>query len=530
MLTYTTLKNRIVYLENLPLRAWAAFSDLLDCFDKILWDLTSSDKEIPAPDIALKIETFYDFTKKFRCCHTSTPGGDDLRLITDDLVQRLILKFEDRFKQQKLDSLAEIIEKTAEKFPDVSSQIKAWFKKHHAAYKTPEDLIHQRIDTYEDWSRSGIPKPILKELRRLARKSIKEFPSPCRVYPRDLSSVRQSLRQFVQDWGGPLAVAQLTSLNQGNLSRHLRASSQTMLDSILSSFQRGIEFPPLREVTENEIIRFQENDPSLADMLQQHYSMRLFLLGAVLAASDLSQDLWKRFAQIEIQFISPTRHGFQDEFLSAYQEFLWEPRFRITHPSLGDWLIESKQVAFVRMDKPLQKVEAKTLLPILLPLIFPFLPVQNTGRGEERGKEPKFPRFRFGREFFLITPEIEELISQEWRSQEFINHEWKMIRDDKAFSKEILQAFSERLPFQSYRFAATLALRWWWALSSEKLVPPPPDDWTSFCKTFSAWIDPSGDGWQEILDMAIARLALPGKVEKKKDNVVASFLSTQEVT
>lgn len=506
MLTYASLTNRHIPVENLPPGEWSLFCDIQDHFETV-WAMLVDSSSASYVDQAQAINEFAKFAKdclawadKWRT--SRWPGGDPLRMIADDMVQRLVLRCEHRVSRLKQEALQVIIQKAAEAFPQEAQQIRQWFQDHQMV-SSLDDLIRLRIDSANDWSRSSMPKNILSELRRLAQIYAEELPCPCPIYPRRLSNLKEATNLLVQRLGGQFKVAEETGLNQGNLSKYLRSLSQTPLDVILNTFGLTVDFLHPRPDTEQQGLKgrgawllFQEKRPCFGDALHQRFTIRLFFLAAVLSVLDLSPVFWDMTMEVECRFLyTLIPSGIREDFISPYRAFLEQLRGAGVLNSLGHWLIEFQRVAFLRIDyttlrdipwrqstEQLRQEQEwyerewnlDEIFSLLLPLSLSFLSVSEEENTEDR------------QEVFLIIP-VEKDQDRIRRHRTRAEKEWQekiMLWPEQDWNYEkILEVESSQV-----RLIAALALRWWHALWSEGLLPPTAHRWPSFYQELSKWL------------------------------------------
>lgn len=485
MLTYATLTNEHIPLERLPMLQWSLFCEIQDSFE-VIWDALSS-VEISIPDKAQSIESFSTSTAE-NLKHadkwgiTRWPGGNPLQLIAHDMVQRLVLRYEFLVAEAKRQALKEIIQRTAERFPEASHQIENWFANHEVV-AIPDDLVKVRIDVSGDWSKAGIPKSILAVLKALAEECVEQFPAPCaNAYPRDMSNLQEATRQLVEESGGQLAVARETDIDQGNLSKHLRSFSRTPLNIITRTFERAVTFPRLRSKTERDGFKgkdswllFQETCPSVADVIHHRFATRL-----ILSHSVLPSESWWKWAQLETRFVYPMLpSGIRKDFLSSYKKSLE-----------GVQLVDTNRVLFLSMKNPLQTVERNEVFLLLLILSSPFLPIQ-AGKSDVE----QYTILIDDKETFLITD---------------LPEKWRATRECLGLdSWDLCERIKQASPHQ-IRLIAVSAFRWWLALCSEGLLPASSLSyrWISFCSEFSEWLIPAED-LSERIQSTFDNLRLP---------------------
>lgn len=184
-------------------------------------------------------------------------------------------------------------------------------------------------------------------------------------------------------------------------------------------------------------------------------------------------------AMVEARFVYPMLpSGIREDFLAPFEKFIGELRIAGVLNCLGEWLIKTQKVSFVRMERIFGTDEYKLfennllskVLPLLLPLSFSWLPVATK---EEREFEASSFAVEM-KEIFVIALPDERFAGENKFSEE---EKWEQIKHWPEQEWSLNQA---EIGASQLRLLSLIMMKWWRALWSEGLLPPPDYRWISF--------------------------------------------------
>lgn len=253
-----------------------------------------------------------------------------------------------------------------------------------------------------------------------------------------------------------------------------------MIKRLVLRCENPVEFPYARPRTE---IEGKEGDdawllekeifPSFGDAFHQRFSLRLFYLGAVFAALNISPSFWKNTAMIEVRFVYPMLpSGIREDFLAPFEKFIEELRGAGVLKCFGEWLIRTQKVSFLCLERIFgtDKYELfennllRKALPLILPLSSSWLPKPVSILEEEFDASP----FVVGvREIFIISLPDERFASQNKLLEE---GEWEQT---KHWPEQEWSLGQTEIGASQLRLLSSIMMKWWRALWSEGFLPPP---------------------------------------------------------